>query len=78
MKKIFLTLLLMLAATATMAAQDEQEKTAAPIITVEMPDAGIAIVTISNSEEDPEPQLKILNPLKWHSIENPLISLITY
>ena len=26
----------------------------------------------------PEPQLKILNPLKWHSIENPLISLITY
>ena len=54
MKKIFLTLLLMLAATATMAAQDEQEKTAAPIITVEMPDAGIAIVTISNSEEDPD------------------------
>lgn len=26
----------------------------------------------------PEPQLKILNRLKWHSIENPLISLITY
>ncbi len=26
----------------------------------------------------PEPQLKILNPLKWHSIENPLILLIIY
>ena len=26
----------------------------------------------------PEPQLKILKRLKWHLIENPLISLITY
>ena len=26
----------------------------------------------------PEPQLKILKPLKLHSIENPLISIITY
>jgi hypothetical protein len=26
----------------------------------------------------PEPQLKILNLLKWHSIENPLIMLIIY
>ena len=26
----------------------------------------------------PEPQLKILKPLKLHSIENPLISLITH
>ena len=54
MKKILLAILLLVSATATMAAQDEQEKTAAPRITVEMPDPGMGIVTIVNSDEDPD------------------------
>ena len=53
MKKFFLIFLMLIAATVTMAAQDELEKTAAPQITVEMPDAGMAIVTVVNTDEDP-------------------------
>lgn len=53
MKKFFLIFMMLIAATATMAAQDELEQTAAPYITVEMPDAGMAIVTIVNADEDP-------------------------
>ena len=51
MKKILLTLLMLVAATATMAAQDEQ--TAPPIINVEMTEDGMALVTIVNSDDDP-------------------------
>lgn len=52
MKKILLILMMLVAATATMSAQDELEQTAAPIVCIEETD-NCFVVSIVNSNEDP-------------------------
>ena len=56
MKKIFLTMLMLVAATAIMSAQDEIEQTEAPVIYYENNDQG-GFATITIYDEDPEAQI---------------------
>ena len=85
MKKNFLlTLLMLVAATATMIAQDELEQTAAPIITCQYPslptfDLGTTII-IENSESVPDAEIyfSVCNaewysePEEWYLYQEPL------
>ena len=85
MKKNFLlTLLMLVAATATMIAQDELEQTAPPVITCQYPslptfDLGTTII-IENSESVPDAEIYFSvciaewysEPGEWYLYQEPL------